>query len=195
MPAKDVLSQWTRGDDEDYFDYYRDTMGGRQYLSKANDSSWEFTQEGYLGILHKASEQNECMRFANNMAPIENLRIANKTAYDFANDCYYMIARTIKNLCSGDADKAEDGLKEVAQLEACLLILRHRLVQRTDYQSTAARGEAVSAQALRIITSFYAELMFGQLDLAGNKIEELIEVAETLEQELEEESGDPGHRS
>jgi hypothetical protein len=189
--ADDVLTVWLTVPEEDYGDFYRDTLGGRQTLTQTDDGAWEFTQEGYAGTLYRHAEQNECVRYANNMASVDNMRIANLDAYDFTRKCFYQVASIIKHLVSGSEDQAEDGLKEIAQLEACLTILRYRLTQRTAYQSTAARAEEVSSEALRLITMFYAECMFGQVDIAGNKLVALREVADEMEAELRDMIGKP----
>jgi hypothetical protein len=190
-----VLSDWEKTEEGNYGTYFRDTLGGRQTLTKRDDGQWELTQEGYLGALHHSIDVDVCMKYANNLSPIENLRIANLPAYEFANSVFYGVAKTIKLLCKSDSDSAEDGLKEIAQLEAYLLILRHRLTERTDHQSTASRAEALSGDALRIITAFYAEMMFGQLDTARNKLEDMAEVITAMKTDLEEEAGDPRHKS
>lgn len=193
MATKDVLTVWLTCDEEDYGDFYRDTLGGRQTLKFTDESTWELSQEGYYGVLHASPTQAIVVKYADEMSGVESLRIANMDAYDFAKAASFQVVSIIKHLCSSEADQAEDGLKEVAQLEAMLLILRHRLAQRTGGESMASRSEAVAAQALKIVNLFYAEMIFGELDRAAERAEEMRGLADEMSSEVREALGDPSN--
>lgn len=191
----DIRSEWAKANYEEHYDYYRNTVGGRQTLTKAKDGYWELNQEGYLTVLHRSKDYQECVLYANNFAPIENLRISNMTAYEFAQFIYENTAYVLKCLVSGSEDAADEGLKEVARIEAYLLILRTRLNDRCSHQTLAARAEEVTALMLKNVGMFYGEQIFGELDGAANRLEAIKSVVAEMEEELKKEAGDPGRRS
>lgn len=186
--------RWIKTEDGCMYDYYRDTFGGRQYLTHL-DGFWEVNQEGYHGLLHRDADQKEVLRIADEMATIDSLKIANMDAHEFCKSIYYAAASGIKGMISGDPERAEAGLQNVAQAEAYLWLLRGRLVDKTGNQSVAARAEEVSANTLRLINSFYGEKAFGSLDTAQHKLDAILEQVAEMQEELKEESGDPGRRS
>ncbi len=185
---------WVKTEDGCIYDYYRDTLGGRQYLTYL-DGSWEFNQEGYHGLLHRSSDQKDVLKVADDMANVDSIKIANMDAYEFCKSLYYAAAAGVKAMVSGEPEKAERGLQNVAQAEAYLWILRGRLTDKTGNQSVAARAEEVSANVLKLINGFYAEKTFGLLDNAGNKLQEILEQVAEMQEELAEDMGDPGKRS
>ena len=195
MSDPNVLTQWMHGEAHERHDYFRDTYGGRQFLTKCEDNMWELSQEGYSTPLFRAKEQSLCMRYANNMASIESFQIANKSPYEFADNLFTGTAVALKCLLKNSAEGAEEGLKQVAQLEAHLAMLRTRLVQRTDEQSLASRAEEMVAIATKHIVTFYAEMIWGQPDIAEQRVNEIHSLAEDMHNEVLDSLGELGKRS
>ncbi len=187
--------KWRKVEDSETIEYYRDTLGGRQWIRFDEDAKqWALTQEGYLGILG-TGDKTAITTIADSMGTVDNLRIGNTDAYGFCKELYYAAARAVKDSVSGDSLRAEDGLKEVARIEAYAAILRARLNSKTDFLSIAYRAEEVSAEVGKRINYFYGELGLGMLDQAR---EQLVCIGETLDEmraELHEELGDPEDKS
>ncbi len=188
------MSGWVKSPADEWEDYYRDTLGGRQRL-KWVDNAWEMYQDGYQGVLLRTADNAVLGKMSADLGTVDCLRLANLDPYDFCKTVWDLIASAIKDLVTGDPVRAEDGLKHVAQVEAYMMILRARLTNKTEHQSAAARAEEVSANVLRLINSFYVEKTFGLLDLAENKICEIEEQVKEMREELKEELGDPSRKS
>jgi hypothetical protein len=181
--------------EEEAADYYRDTLGGRQFLTRREvGGGWDLTQEGYLGVMG-TGDSTTIQTIADGLADVQHLRVANMDAFEFCKALYFTGARAVKAMVSGDTDRAEDGLKDVAQLEAYCAILRARLTDKTEHQSIASRAEEVSSNILRLVNNFYGELGYGLLEAAGDKLAGIREQANEMQDELQEELGNPKNKS